>query len=362
MAKIAVDARPLADPTTGIGRYTWAVLKRLIRSEHNWYLYSHKPLLHDFGLSQNVVIRSGNIRPNALGSIFAQAVFPVWCRRDRVDLFWTPRHHLPMFIGASTARLVTIHDLVWKMYPYTMPRLGRYLERALMPQSLKKADAVVAVSDSTADELVESFPMYANKLRTIYEAPFIEASSSRVVLGGYFLFVGTIEPRKNLLRLLDAYNVYQSNVNNPLPLRICGGAGWGVPGLEGLIQCKGLSDYVQVLGYVDDEKLVELYSNARAVLLPSLYEGFGLPIVEAFGQGTPVITSNRGAMREIGGDAALLVDPESVDQIAASLNELTVNIPLVERLQGLATKRAGLFCWDRAAEQTLELMESLISI
>lgn len=360
MARIAVDARPLSIPTTGIGRYTHAILQRLLESEHQWYLYSHQPLLTDFRAMPNVTVRCGNIRKASLGSLFAQSVFPLWARKDHVELFWSPRHHLPLCLGSSIASVVTIHDLVWQRFPETMPWLGLQLERMLMPPALNKADAVIAVSGSTSSELQQSFPACAAKVRTVYEAPFLDLADEPGPEGDYFLFVGTIEPRKNLMRLLSAYAAYQAQAVQPLPLKICGGKGWGLPELESKLRELGVQDRVQILGYVADDQLPGLYRGARALLIPSLYEGFGLPIVEACSQGTPVLTANRGAMAEVAGEAALTVNPEDERDMAQALLALTQDLEMVAALQSRALRRAGEFSWDRAAAETLSVMEACL--
>ena len=361
MAKIAVDARPLSTPTTGIGRYTQAILSRLIDTEHQWFLYSHQPLREDFQHLSNVTVRCGDIAGSGFGSMFAQLIFPYWAWRDKIQLFWSPRHHLPICLSPQVQKVVTIHDLVWQKFPKTMTRSGLLLERVLTPPTLRAADAVIAVSDSTQDEVQRFFPQGASRVQAIYEAPFLEPVVEPGPIGDYFLFVGTIEPRKNLTRILEAYARYTRMHNQPISLKICGGKGWGLDELESIIEQHCLGGLVEVLGYVDDADLPALYFNARALLIPSLYEGFGLPIVEAFSQGTPVITANRGAMSEIAGDAGRCVAPESVEELASALIEFTENRELVAELQVRACERAALFSWDRAAEQTLALLESLLS-
>ncbi|WP_444904967.1 glycosyltransferase family 4 protein [Microbulbifer sp. CnH-101-E] len=361
MAKIAVDARPLSIPTTGIGRYTRALLERMLRSEHHWYLYSHQPLLVDFQSLPNVTIRSGNVQRGSLSTFFAQTVFPFWAWRDEVDLFWSPRHHLPLCLGGSVSKVLTIHDLVWQRFPKTMSRLGLQLERLLMPPAVKSAGSVIAVSESTASELKQSFSACAEKVVTIYEAPFLEVSEAPGPLGGYFLFVGTIEPRKNLRRLLEAYASYRTIVAEPLPLKICGGRGWGMPELQERVQALDLEGSVEILGYMADDQLPKLYREARALLIPSLYEGFGLPIVEAYSQGTPVLTANRGAMAEVAGNAALTVNPDSSTEITQALTVMTEDHLKVTELQSCALKRASEFSWDKAAAETLSLMESTLN-
>ena len=358
MIRVAVDARPLSCPTTGIGRYTQSLLSRLFNSrDWAWYLYSERPLLWSESLPENVKVRFPNFMLPSAGSLFAQVAFPIWAKRDQADLFWSPRHHLPLFLGSDVRSIVTIHDLVWKHFPETMSRFGRILDSRLMPPSIRKADKVIAVSDATRLE-VEAISPSAD-VSTVLEAPFLEGSE-RSGFGEYFLFVGTLEPRKNLARLLSAYGKYVSGSTGALPLKICGGKGWGLPELEGLIRKNSLAEHVEILGYVDDAELPALYQNARALLMPSLYEGFGLPIVEAFSQGTPVLTSNRGAMEEVASDAGLLVDPENVEAMAAALARLTDELELIEQLQLHAHARAKQFSWDAAAEQTLSLMESLL--
>ncbi|AOS97771.1 D-inositol 3-phosphate glycosyltransferase [Microbulbifer aggregans] len=360
MFKIAIDARPLSSPTAGIGRYTRALVERLVHHDYEWYLYSHRPLVDESGLGSNVSIRTGSVRADSLSTLFAQAVFPVWARKDGIELFWSPRHHLPLLLGGAVAKVLTVHDLVWRHFPETMSRPGLLLERLLMPASIQSASSVIAVSNSTAEELRDAYPQECHKVTTVLEAPFLSPSQA-TSFGDYFLFLGTLEPRKNLQRLLEGYARYCSRVRAPLTLKICGAKGWGLPELERLLVQLGLEKKVELLGYLSDDALPGLYAGARALLMPSLYEGFGLPIVEAMSQGTPVLASRRGAMMEVAGDGGVLVDPESCEEIASALVTLSEDMSLVETLQEKASIRAGQFSWDNAAEQTLALFESLLS-
>ena len=360
MARIGIDARPLASPTTGIGRYTKALVERIIESDHEWFLYTNKKLLHDFSSFPSVTIRNANLGIGALSSLVAQILFPVWGRKDKLDIFWSPRHHLPLLMPREVRQVVTIHDLVWQRCPETMPFLGLQLERLLMPASLSRAHKIISVSNSTALDISELYPGCEDKLETIYEAPFIPMSETSPVLGNYFLFVGTLEPRKNLEGLLKAYRLYVDQVMEPLPLKVCGAKGWGLPRLTSVINSLQLQGHVEVLGYVDDEELPSLYRGARALLMPSLYEGFGLPIVEAFSQGTPVVTSNKGAMSEVAGRAAIGVDPLDIEDISSALIGLSRNNLMVLELQRLALQRARQFSWDRAGASTMNAFELLL--
>lgn len=357
MYRIAVDARPLSLPVTGIGRYTQAILTRLIADGGEWFLYSDRPLLWPERLPKNVHVRYPKLMMPKAGSLFAQLVFPIWCQKDKIQLFWSSRHHLPLLLSSRVRSLVTIHDLVWKRFPETMSRFGRALDATLMPPSIRKASEVISVSGSISSEIQSIWPSV--KVNTIYEAPFLSPSKN-FSSGSYFLFVGTIEPRKNLSRLLKAYSQYVHSCDEPLPLKICGGRGWGMPALRRMISSLGINLYTELLGYVPDIELPRLYREARALLMPSLYEGFGLPIVEAFSQNTPVVTSDRGAMKEVAGSAAILVNPDSTEEIVRALECLTKELDVVHDLQKKARLRAQNFSWDLAAEQTLKIMKSLL--
>jgi hypothetical protein len=152
--RIAVDARPLAHPHTGIGRYTESLLKRLVESGHQWFLYSDRAITPRFPTDDRVQIRTGNTRPGSPLSLFySQLVFPRWARGDCVDLFWSPRHHLPLRLPMSVKGVVTVHDLVWKRFPETMQGKNKWLERGLMGPSLRKAAGIIAVSRFTASEI-----------------------------------------------------------------------------------------------------------------------------------------------------------------------------------------------------------------
>ncbi|WP_444909397.1 glycosyltransferase family 4 protein [Microbulbifer sp. TRSA005] len=355
--KIGVDARPLSVATTGIGRYTEAIIGRLLKSGHKWFLYSDAPLPKSYYGISNVVVRAGARGHKALGSVFAQTFFPCWAKCDSIDVFWSPRHHLPLLMPPPIKKVVTVHDVVWARFPETMSVFGRYLERALMPSSVRLAHAVIAVSQFTKNELEKLIPESIGKITVIPEAPFLEGTST-LKDGKYFLFVGTLEPRKNLARLLKAYRAYLDIVSvESLPLYICGGAGWGLPQISEIIRELGLEKNVRVLGYVPDTELSALYLNSRALLMPSIYEGFGLPIVEAFSQNTPVLTSNTGAMREVAGAGGVLVDPFCIQDMAAGLVQLHRNLMLVRNLQQQAKQRRRRFCWDQAAKDTLEILE-----
>ena len=364
--RIAVDARPLAHPTAGIGRYTESLLCKLIPQGGKWFLYSDIPLLKDYSHLGDVVVRlpDETIFPGALR---VQKGFARLAKEDSVDVFWSPRHHLPVFLPRNIKKLVTIHDLVWVRYPRSMKRLGWLVELLLMPISLLLADKVITVSEFTADEIKKVFRISHSKIKAIPLAAYEHAQDDQgdgvlspdVTKKDYFLFVGTPEPRKNLRRLLMAFRDLLGEVNGTPLLYIVGGHGWGGEETSELIQELDLGQNVVLLGHISDPALQQVYECAIALVMPSLYEGFGLPILEAMGHGIPVITGNCSAMPEVAGDGALLVNPVSVAEIKMAMRQLYVDVDSRNELGQKARKQAEKFSWQLTADKTLAVIERL---
>jgi len=364
--RIAVDARPLAQSTAGIGRYTESILRKLIPKGGRWFLYSDRPLIKDYSDLGDVVVRVPE-KKILSGALWAQWGFVRWAKKDAVDVFWSPRHHLPIFLPGKIKKLVTIHDLVWIRYPGSMKRLGWLLEFLLMPISLLLADQIISVSEFTADEIRKVFRISAGKIETIplaaYEYPEDHQHDSdvpsEITKKDYFLFVGTPEPRKNLKRLLKAFSEFVSEPGKTPRLYIVGGNGWGSVKTSELVEELGLQRNVILLDHISDCALEQMYQHAMALVMPSLYEGFGLPILEAMSHGVPVITGNCSAMPEVAGDGALLVDPDSVAEIKASMSKLYTDYELRTELSERARKQAENFSWQLTADQTLAQIKRL---
>ena len=353
MIKVAVDARPLAYQHTGIGVYTANILQRLADTgaiDLVLYFTTPGPAI-EFARCRHVSIGAF---PNAIA---AQLAFTKWAREDEVDVFWSPRHHLPLAVACRT--VVTIHDMVWRQVPKTMKRGGRVLESILMPPSLRKADAIICVSEATRKDVVNFLPQCQTKSHVIYEAANVYPEhggkmEQTVSDEPYFLFVGTKEPRKNLHRLLEAWRRSHAPTQG-YKLVLAGGAGWGTD-LSAVISRLRLQDSVHDVT-PEVGTLQSLYQNCYAVLMPSLYEGFGIPLVEAMAFAKPVITSACSAMGEIVGDAGMTIDPYSVDEVATAINRLIGDKPQYHKLAAASAQRSEIYCWDRAATQTLNVIE-----
>lgn len=255
--------------------------------------------------------------------------------------------HCPSFRGPLRSRtplVVTVHDLAVLRHPDAFNRWTRTYSTVVVPRVVRAAERVIAVSEFTKRELVELLGVAEQKIRVVpnaVAAPFVPEGPRAE--GDYVLAVGTLEPRKNLPRLVDATR------RAGLELRIVGARGWGDVDVSA-------GDDVRFLGFVPDDELARLYRGALCVAYPSLYEGFGIPVLEALACAAPVVTSERSAMAEIAGDAAVLVDPRDVDAIAAGIAEA---IARRDEFARLGPERARRYTWDASAEATVAVYKEL---
>ncbi len=281
-------------------------------------------------------------------------------RLSKPDLFLSPTSFIiPWLLGKSVKTAVVIHDLIaFDVEPHD--RKAQAIERATLSHVLKTARYIFCVSESTKNELLERFPRTdQSKITVVYEGPTVDRhASSPPVLSEveglsmtrpFILSIGTLCPRKNQLRLIQAFNALPDSLKSRTKLILAGGRGWKD---EKIIKLAKKSANVEWRGYVPDDELESLLRNATILAYPSLKEGFGLPVLDALTLGVPVLTSNRSSMKEIAGDAALLVDPTSVDEIRNGLAELLINSSLRQSLIERGLKRAGVFSW----KQTVDLM------
>jgi glycosyltransferase involved in cell wall biosynthesis len=268
------------------------------------------------------------------------AALPAKAARDRIEVLHCPTQRAPT--RSRVPLVVTFHDLAVLRHPETFNRWTRAYSRRLLPRVVSAATKVIAVSEFTRRELQELLDVPDDKLRVIPNAvglPF--SADGDAAAGDYVLAVSTLEPRKNLPRLVEAYR--RADLNG-LPLLVAGASGWGGVRVE--------SDGVRWLGEVRDDELARLYRGARAVAYVSLYEGFGLPVLEAMACGAPVVAARNGALEEVSGGAAVLVDPLDPDAIAAGLNEA---IDRRVELRPLGIARARAFDWAKVARKTVAL-------
>ncbi|KXF78319.1 glycosyl transferase family 1 [Paramesorhizobium deserti] len=367
--KIGIDARNLVPELTGIGRYLFEMCRQLAFGGNELFLYLPEKPVSALPQWPGTTVRIGNYRGGIRRMIWGQTALPRLAMKDRVDVFWGPAHRLPRFLDRHIPRVVTIHDLVWVHAAETMRPRTWAAERLLMKPALESADRIVAVSAATADALKTLLPHCAGKVRVVHPGlSAIGQGSSKDVLekhgitGPYMLFVGTLEPRKNLPNLLEAYARLPGRVREGLALVIAGGQGWRLGDLRQQIARLGIEPFVRLTGYVPDDELAGLYANARFLAMPSFYEGFGFPIIEANAAGIPVLTSDSSSMPEVAGDAALLIDPADVQSIADGLARLATDDVLYRELSSRTRANAGRFNWEKSAGELMAVFREAIEL
>lgn len=355
--RIGIDARPLVYPKTGIGRYTSEVIERLLASEHELCLYTHTPATQHW-LNRAYIVRAGGIRFNALSTGFAQLVFPLWAKIDRVDVFWSPRHHLPLALAwGKMPCAVTIHDLVWKKTPQSMRPMARLVEAALMPPSLRAAKNILVPSKSTSEDLETINSNLIDKTTiTPLASHFPPKDTITEKRTGNILFVGTFEPRKNIPLLIEAFTDCTRQKQLDLTLHIAGQPGWKFD-IDAALKSSSISDRIVVHNPINDREMAELYLHSDFLVLPSSYEGFGLPIVEAMSFGKPVICSNISSMPEVVGEAGLIVAPDSCKALSNAIYQLSTDKVLYTDLSHAARRRSRVFTWHDTANATRSILE-----
>jgi alpha-1,3-rhamnosyl/mannosyltransferase len=368
MLNIGVDARTWFF-RSGLGRYCRNALSSIIagRDGARFVIWlSREKTVADFpDFGANVDVR---ISHAGFGDLDAElTTFREEINHSSVDIFFSPFSPVPA--GIRMPSVLTVHDLVAFKHPELLvDSTVQYLKSAL-PRSLLAAASIVAISKHTASDIESFFP--GSMHRTIVIPLGVEdrlfnrsrhPSDGSVLQTrglqehGYILYVGNLEARKNLLCAVEAYE--SSSLFGRIQFVLAGAPRWGVADLLLKVRQARLSNRVRLLHYVPDEELPALYRGALFFVYPSLYEGFGLPVLEAMASGTPVLTSNRSSLPEIAGEAALLVDPESVEGIRAGMDRLAADALLRNQLAERGVARSHAYRWQVTGEKILQLLKN----
>lgn len=383
--RIVLDALVLRPRPTGVGRSVLELIRALAQRDRGFDFLVLTTAPELFGsLADTPGWRVRECR-GARGGVLVKAAYTQWavpriCRRERADLL----HNL-QFMGTLRAPcplVVTVHDLTWLDHPDTIeqPRLAYY--RWLAPRALARADRIVANSRTTADGLRRADPQWGAKVE---ETPFgtpswVWASRERVLAGQaetgeavnrgdrpYFLFVSTLEPRKNLSGMLHAYEDFvaraeaEGRSDESIPdFHLVGPRGWKDGSLRREIERLRATGRLKILDYRSGDDLWRRYHLARGLFFASLHEGFGFPILEAMSAELPVLTSDRDSMAEVAGDCALQVDPEDRNALAAAMERLAWDEPLRLRLGREGLERARAWNWERTAQTTCAVYRDVL--
>lgn len=376
--KIGLDVDSLTIKSGGIGRYAVNLINHVAKillneGQNEIFIFFHhsfdRDLIHKHS-HLKFIDKYTNIKSNVL----RKGIFlPFSIRRLNIDLFHGLDHiGIPFLYKNKTCKYaVTIHDLIPRIYPSKFTKKHRLIQNTLLPHILRKADKIIVDSNSTKNDIIKFYPRYEDKIKVIYlgvESHFFPRSNHEIektldkynVDFRYILFLGTVEPRKNIIRVVDAFIQLKQEGNIEQKLIITGRKGWLYKDIIEKINKTPFSQDIIFTDFVDDEDLPSLYSGAEIFLYPSLYEGFGLPVLEAMSCGSPVITSNLSSLPEVAGDAAILVDPMNVEEIVQAMEKLLRDRELRKELKRKSLERAKFFSWEMAAKETLHLYEDIL--
>jgi len=371
--RIGVDVRPLSRPRAGISRVVFNTILELQRidQQNTYFLYCDREFELPFH-SERWRKRIHSRFRFLPGTLWLQTEGKSMILRDKLDVFWGTAHVLPLGLPSEIARVVTIHDLVWRFYPATMGAFSRCMHRVFVERSIQQANKVISVSESTARDLQRILNVPEAKIEVIHHGvgpaykPHDPSAAAEYVASkygvskDYVLTVGTVEPRKNLVTLIDAIKILRDRGDVPGQLLIAGAKGWKNTGIHARVRECGLtSKETRFLGYVPEEDLPLLYSGARLFLFPSLYEGFGLPLVEAMACGAPIVASNVSSIPEVVEGAAVLVSPQRPEEFAAAILRVSTDVELRAALVKKGLERAQCFRWQVAAQELLKAFETI---
>ncbi|MFO7697135.1 MAG: glycosyltransferase family 1 protein [Anaerolineae bacterium] len=364
---IGIDTRLMYYQMAGIGRYTLQLIRALSRIESDdryTLLQSNRakePIIDHARFAHHKVYTPAHHR-------LEQLVLPFEISHLGLNVLHSP-DFIPPF-RRNCASVITIHDLNFMLYPHFLTRdAARYYGQ--IDIAVRRADAIIAVSHATKADIVRLLGVPESKVSVIYEAagsafqPMDDAAlPDRVharfgVRGDFVLFVSTIEPRKNVPTLLRAFRQLLDDYRLDVQLVLAGQKGWLYEEVFDLVKDLELEDDVRFVGRVSTEELVWLYNTARALVAPSIYEGFGLTPLEAMACGTPVVVADVSSLPEVVGDAGLKVDPYKPDEMAVAMWRLLTDAELHASLSAKGITRARCFSWDKAAQETLALYHTL---
>lgn len=375
--RIGIDGSSILPRRTGIGHYTSQLIAHLAEIDtENQYIvflnsFRNSPKRESWMERDNFTVRRGKFPGPVL--------LYMWRWLDRppverfvgeVDVFHSPASYVPP--QRNGGRVTTVHDLYFMQDPRACDRLGGGFLAATLPRRLKGISSIIAASRHTRDDLVEMLGVPSERISIVYEgvdqafrrvrdSGQLEAARKRYRLPERFiLFVGTIEPRKNISRLVEAYAGVRGCLPDPPDLVIAGGRAADAETVDRAIDLSGVARHVHMTGYVAHEDLAALYSLADLFVLPSLYEGFGLPVLEAMKCGVPVVAGDTSSLRELVADRGFLVDPEKphaiTEGIVRALSDEDTTAEYVAHGRDFAREMT----WERCAQQTLAVYEKSV--
>lgn len=373
--RIAVNTRLLIkNRLEGIGRFSLEILSRIAQNhpEHDFLFIFDRPYDKKFIFADNVkpIVIGPQARHPFLFIFWFEVSIPFILRKYKADMFLSPDGFLSL--RSKIPQLAVIHDINFEHYPQDLPKIVLWYYKKFFPKFIRKATKIITVSEFSKSDLIKTYPVDEAKVSVVYNgvkkvyAPISESEKQSVKKKytdgfNYFLYVGALHPRKNLVNLFKAFDRYRSENNRDTKLLVVGNKMWWTADIKKAYEKMVFKSQIVFVSHQSSKELRRIYGAALALTYVSYFEGFGIPIIEAFACGTPVITSNVTSMPEVAGDAAIIIDPFDIESMANALYEIERNIILREILISRGLLRCKLYSWDDSSIEMWKAIEQIIN-
>lgn len=372
--KIGIDGRSLTQNRTGIGTYTYEVIKKLnsVDTKNTYYIYYNKEIYIDFKLNKNFKLCKINSKRGFLGIYFK---LPKLLRNDEVDIFWGPQHIMPMRnkFTKNIKFVLTVHDLAIHKFKTVGEWKNKLIQSLFLKTSCKNSDIIIADSEATKQDIIEIFKIKEEKIKVVYLGTNFDKeykvdkneeneilNKFNIVDKNYLFFISTIEPRKNIITLIKAFEILKDKYyNKTLKLILAGGLGWKYEEIINTINNSEFKSDINLAGYISKQEKECLFHNAKCFVYPSLYEGFGLPILEAMQKGAIVVTSNISSIPEVGEKVPFYLNDLQNEEELAILIKRVLDLKENDKKKIIEEgyKQVEKFTWDKCANEILYLLE-----
>lgn len=348
--RIAINAQLLNYPDFGVKIYLQNLIEQLQQNDKaNQYSF---------------------LSDNKQNKLWEHLILPGIINRGKYGLFHSPDHILPL-LPIKCKKMITVHDLAFIRLPKAFSLKKRAYKNLMAKYSIIRSDMIIADSNNTKNDIMDIFKIKENKVRVVYlaaGAKYVPVNDKNKILEikqkykidrPYILFVGTLEPRKNILNVINSFSLAADKYKIEHDLILAGKRGWLYEPIYGLIKDSKYKERIRILDNISADELPAIYSEADLFVYPSLYEGFGLPPLEAMACGVPVITSNNSSLPEVVGDAAIKIDPKDIEQIAYETARVLNSNEIRDSLSKKGLERAKLFSWEKCAKDTIKIYEEI---
>jgi len=366
---IAIDLTPIPSQKTGVGKYAQVLIGALGKfdDENSYWIFVKKYHSQDFDpkkVNFHIILCSNILENRLLRILWEQFILPIHLFRKKIKVLHSIHYTIPLF--APCRRVVTFHDMTFFLFPEKHLLIKKLFFRLIIPFSAQKADRLIADSKNTKNDMEKILRISPRKIDVVYGTidpiyrpvedidEVTKIKNKYRIQNKFILYVGTLEPRKNIVSLIRAYHKLISQKCIKHQLVLVGKKGWGYQEIFKTVKNLNLKKKIIFTGYVSKSELVFLYNAADFFVYPSFYEGFGIPPLEALACGTPTIASNISSIPEVVGDAGILVNPHSIEELCRAMHEILINEKLRQELREKGLKRAKDFSEERLAKNTIE--------